>query len=54
MQGHVLNLNLNEQTLSVKDEQQKVYSIRLSGIKKIGSGAKTSTQLQLISKSWTY
>ena len=23
--GHVLNLNLNEQTLSVKDEQRKDY-----------------------------
>jgi hypothetical protein len=33
--GRVCNLNLHQQTLSLKDEQQKVFSIRLSGIKAI-------------------
>ncbi|WP_028403163.1 YolD-like family protein [Ectobacillus panaciterrae] len=33
--GRVCNLDLYEQTLSLKDEQQKVFSIRLSGIKDI-------------------
>jgi hypothetical protein len=33
--GRVYNLNLLEQTLSLKDEHQKVCSIRLSGIKEI-------------------
>ncbi|MFC3884458.1 YolD-like family protein [Bacillus songklensis] len=33
--GRVSNLNLDQQTLSLKDEQQKVFSIRLSGIKAI-------------------
>ncbi|KIL45418.1 YolD-like family protein [Jeotgalibacillus soli] len=35
--GRVSNLNLSEQTLSLMDEQQKIYSIRLSGIKDIQS-----------------
>ncbi|MFC3883525.1 YolD-like family protein [Bacillus songklensis] len=33
--GRVCNLNLNEQTLSLKDEQQQIFSIRLSDIKEI-------------------
>lgn len=33
--GRVCNLNLNEQTLSLKDDKEKVFSIRLAGIKEI-------------------
>lgn len=33
--GRVYSLNLNEQTLFLKDDQQKILSIRLSGIKEI-------------------
>lgn len=33
--GCICNLNLTEQTLSLKDEHQKIFSIRLSGIKEI-------------------
>lgn len=33
--GLVYNLNLHQQTLSLKDEQQKVFSIHLSSIKTI-------------------
>jgi hypothetical protein len=33
--GYVCNLDLNDQILSLKDEQQRVYFIRLSGIKEI-------------------
>lgn len=33
--GRVCNLNLHDQTLSLKDEQEKVFSIRLAGIKEI-------------------
>jgi len=34
-QGHIYQLNLNDQTLSLKDEKQNIFSIRLSGIKEI-------------------
>jgi len=33
--GHVQGLNLAEQTLSLKDQQEKILSIRLSKIMKI-------------------
>ncbi|MDQ0246410.1 hypothetical protein J2S09_004014 [Bacillus fengqiuensis] len=33
--GRVCNLNLNDQTLSLKDDKEKVFSIRLAGIKEI-------------------
>ncbi|MFC0270492.1 YolD-like family protein [Metabacillus herbersteinensis] len=33
--GHIWNLNLIEQSLMLKDEQQRIFSIRLSGIKEI-------------------
>lgn len=33
--GRVCNLNVHQQTLSVEDEQQKVFTIRLSDIKDI-------------------
>jgi hypothetical protein len=33
--GHLYKINLIEQTLSLKDEQQKIYSIRLYDIKEI-------------------
>lgn len=33
--GRVCNLNLNNQTLSLKDEHENVFSIRLAGIKDI-------------------
>jgi hypothetical protein len=33
--GRVCSFNLNEQTLSLKDDQHKVFCIQLSGIKKI-------------------
>ena len=33
--GRVCKLDLHQQTLSLKDEQQKIFSIRLSGIKEI-------------------
>lgn len=33
--GRVHNLNLYEQTISIKDENQQVCNIRLSGIKEI-------------------
>ncbi|MCM2534688.1 YolD-like family protein [Neobacillus pocheonensis] len=35
IKGRVYGLNLNEQILSLKDEKQKSFSIRLSGIKHI-------------------
>ncbi|MBM7703601.1 YolD-like family protein [Metabacillus iocasae] len=35
IKGQVHHLNLNEQTLSLKDENENVFSIRLSGIKEI-------------------
>ena len=34
--GRVCNLDLSKQTISLKGENQQVYSIRLSGIKEIG------------------
>ena len=33
--GRIYYLNLREQILSLKDEQQKSFSIRLSGIRKV-------------------
>ncbi|MBD8591731.1 YolD-like family protein [Peribacillus simplex] len=33
--GNMYKLNLNEQTLSIKDNNQKIFSIRLSHIKEI-------------------
>lgn len=33
--GHIYSLDLRQQTLSLKDENQQVCSIRLSSIKKI-------------------
>ncbi|WP_040209247.1 hypothetical protein [Neobacillus jeddahensis] len=33
--GHVYRLNLKDQILSLKDEQQKSFSIRLSAIRHI-------------------
>ncbi|UZD44900.1 YolD-like family protein [Peribacillus frigoritolerans] len=33
--GSMHKLNLNDQTLSLKDENQNIFSIRLSGIKEI-------------------
>jgi len=33
--GHVCNLNINQQTLSLKGENQQVYSIHFSQIKEI-------------------
>ncbi|AMM93559.1 YolD-like family protein [Peribacillus sp. NPDC060186] len=33
--GRICNLDLHQQTLSLKVEQQKVLTIRLSGIKEI-------------------
>jgi hypothetical protein len=33
--GRVFHLNLREQYLSLRDEKQKTYSIRLSGIRKV-------------------
>lgn len=33
--GHVCSLNVQQQTLSVEDEQQKVFTIHLSDIKNI-------------------
>ncbi|MQR84839.1 hypothetical protein GFV16_02625, partial [Bacillus megaterium] len=33
--GKVQRLDLTDQTLSLKDEQQNTFSIRLSGIKEI-------------------
>ncbi|TYR79413.1 YolD-like family protein [Priestia megaterium] len=35
VQGRVQNLNLVDQTLSLKDENQNTLSVRLSGIKEI-------------------
>ncbi|WHY87140.1 hypothetical protein QNH39_04560 [Neobacillus novalis] len=35
IKGRVYRLNLREQILSMKDEQQNSFSIRLSGIRKI-------------------
>jgi hypothetical protein len=35
IKGHVYCLNLREQLLSLKDDQQKAFSIRLSGIRQI-------------------
>ncbi|MDQ0201681.1 YolD-like family protein [Neobacillus ginsengisoli] len=35
IKGRVNGLNLNEQILTLKDEKQKPFSIRLSGIKHI-------------------
>jgi hypothetical protein len=33
--GRVFHLNLREQILSLRDEKQKTYSIRLSGIRNV-------------------
>jgi len=33
--GHVYNLNLHEQILSLRDEKQNIFFIRLSGIEDI-------------------
>jgi hypothetical protein len=33
--GRVSKLNLREQILSLKDDKQKTYSIRFSGIRKV-------------------
>lgn len=33
--GHICGLDLRHQTLSLKDENQQVFSIRLSGIRAI-------------------
>ncbi|MGE7766872.1 YolD-like family protein [Peribacillus sp. NPDC096540] len=33
--GHMYKLNLNEQTLSLTDKNQNIFSIRLSHIKEI-------------------
>ncbi|MGF6952454.1 hypothetical protein QF028_004959 [Neobacillus sp. B4I6] len=33
--GRLCNLNINEQTLFLEDEQHNIFSIRLSGIKEI-------------------
>ncbi|PGN66227.1 hypothetical protein CN978_09830 [Priestia megaterium] len=33
--GKIQNLNLTDQTLSLRDEKQNIFSIRLSGIKEI-------------------
>ncbi|WP_110113111.1 YolD-like family protein [Bacillus sp. CGMCC 1.16541] len=35
IKGRVHHLNLSEQTLSLKDENENVFSVRLSGIKEI-------------------
>jgi len=35
IQGHVYKLNLTEQVLSLKDESQNLFSIRLSQIRNI-------------------
>ncbi|WP_066070400.1 hypothetical protein [Neobacillus soli] len=35
IKGHVYRLNLRKQILSMKDEQQNSFSIRLSGIRKV-------------------
>lgn len=35
IKGRVYCLNLRDQLLSLKDEKQKVFSIRLSGIREI-------------------
>ncbi|MCL6571933.1 MAG: YolD-like family protein [Bacillus sp. (in: Bacteria)] len=35
IKGRVYRLNLREQMLSLKDEKQKAFSIRLSGIRQI-------------------
>ncbi|MCM2532689.1 YolD-like family protein [Neobacillus pocheonensis] len=35
IKGRVYSLNLIEQIVSLKDEKQKIFSIRLSGIKQI-------------------
>ena len=35
VKGRVYYLNLREQMLSLKDEQQNSFSIRLSGIRKV-------------------
>ena len=33
--GYIHNLDLNEQTILLKDEQKRVFSLRLSGIKEV-------------------
>ncbi|WP_242614826.1 YolD-like family protein [Priestia megaterium] len=33
--GRVYNLNLHEQTLSLRDEKQNIFLIRLSGVEDI-------------------
>ncbi|MCM3791885.1 YolD-like family protein [Priestia megaterium] len=33
--GKIQNLNLTDQSLSLRDEKQNIFSIRLSGIKEI-------------------